>query len=147
MNYSNGTKGFFEWLKDKQPQLYAKVAEGFQPPQVGVGGMYDIAEDPATKTTETPMSTGIMSSITNLVNVAAQGYLTKQQMDAQKQLLDVQLQRASQGLPPLNINPAQYGLTPQIGVGLSPQTQSLVMWGGGLLLAALVLPKLLGGRR
>lgn len=146
MNYSNGTKGFFEWLKDKQPELYARVAQGFQSPQNGVGDVA-IAEDPATASSTTPMSSGVMSSISNLVNVAAQAYLTKSQMDAQKSLLDVQLQRAAQGLPPLNINPSQYGLTPQIGVGLSPQTQSLVMWGGIALLAALVLPKLLGGRK
>jgi len=59
--------------------------------------------------------------------------------DAQRQLLKVQLQRASQGLPPLNSS--QYGLGANVNVGVSPEVQTLLKWGGAALLAALIVPK------
>lgn len=50
--------------------------------------------------------------------------------DSQRRLLNVQLQRAQQGLPPLSTD--QYGLG--LNVGLSPETTKLI--GFGLLGAA-----------
>ena len=61
--------------------------------------------------------------------------------DAQRKLLSVQVQRASQGLPPLNS--AQYGIGASVNVGLSPDVQRMLWIGGAGLLAVLVLPKLL----
>lgn len=60
--------------------------------------------------------------------------------DAQRQLLKVQIQRASQGLPPLNTS--QYGVGANVNVGVSSDTQRMVLIGAGLLAAAFVLPKL-----
>ncbi len=49
----------------------------------------------------------------------------------QKQILGVQMDRARQGLPPLDMS--QYGMG--VNIGLSPATQKMVMMlGGGLLL-------------
>lgn len=44
----------------------------------------------------------------------------------QKQLLDVQIERARAGLPPLDVS--QY--TPGVAVGLSQSTKDLVVYGG-----------------
>lgn len=52
----------------------------------------------------------------------------------QRELLQVQVERARNGLPPLNAS--QYGMG--VNVGVSPDTQKLIMWGGAALLAALV---------
>lgn len=57
--------------------------------------------------------------------------------DSQRRLLDVQLQRAQQGLPPLDAG--QYGLG--VSLGLSPDVQKLLMIGGGALLLLFVLSR------
>lgn len=49
----------------------------------------------------------------------------------QKQLLDVQVERARNGLAPLDAS--QYA--PGVKVGLSPEVQKLMMWGGIAALA------------
>ena len=48
----------------------------------------------------------------------------------QKQLLDVQIQRAKAGLPPLNVS--EYA--PGVQVGVDSSTQRLLMMGGALAL-------------
>lgn len=59
----------------------------------------------------------------------------------QKQLLDVQVNRAKQGLPPLNVS--QYGLGVQ--VGLDSNTR-LAIFGGVAVLGALLLTSMRGRR-
>lgn len=54
--------------------------------------------------------------------------------DAQRRLLNVQLDRAARGLPPLNAS--QYGLG--VNVGLSPETLRVVGF-AGLAIAALLI--------
>jgi hypothetical protein len=49
--------------------------------------------------------------------------------DSQRKLLNVQMQRAQQGLPPLDSG--QYGLG--VSMGLSPDTQKLLLYGVGAL--------------
>lgn len=75
-----------------------------------------------------------LDSITRAISTLAMA-------DAQRKLLNVQIQRASQGLPPLNS--AQYGIGASVNVGVAPETQRMLLIGGGLLLAAIVVPKLL----
>lgn len=60
----------------------------------------------------------------------------------QKQLLDVQVDRARQGLPPLNTN--QYGAG--INVGVSQDTQKLLMYGAIGLGALFVFSTLMKGK-
>lgn len=56
--------------------------------------------------------------------------------DQQRRLLNVQIDRASKGLPPLDLtNYTGVG----VRVGLSPQTQTLLIYGGLALLAVLLL--------
>lgn len=69
-------------------------------------------------------------------------YVTAQKMatalimtDQQRRLLNVQIDRAQKGLPPLDLtNYTGVG----VRVGLSPQTQQLVIYGGLALLALLL---------
>lgn len=57
----------------------------------------------------------------------AQSYILA---DSQRKLLNVQLARAEQGLPPLDSS--QYGLG--VSLGLSADTQKWIMYGAGALL-------------
>jgi hypothetical protein len=59
--------------------------------------------------------------------------------DSQRKLLNVQMQRAQQGLPPLDSG--QYGLG--VSMGLSPDTQKLLLYGVGALALVMLLPALL----
>lgn len=52
----------------------------------------------------------------------------------QKEILQVQVERAKQGLPPLNASQLAAG----VNVGLSPEVQRMVWIGGAALLAAVV---------
>ena len=54
----------------------------------------------------------------------------------QFQLMQLNIERAKQGLPPIDI--ASYSGV-GVNVGLSPDTQKLIMWGGAALLAVLLL--------
>jgi hypothetical protein len=96
----------------------------------------------------TPSSqAGIFSQLATAVG----GFmLTKQQLDTQNKIVNVQLQRAQQGLPPLNINTLQAGLPqPTVRFGLSSDTSQMVLYGLLGLGALFVLPQLFkrGGRR
>lgn len=54
------------------------------------------------------------------------------------QVSQINIQRAQRGQPLLN--PSQISaLSPRVNVGMSADTKNLVLWGGGLLLAALAL--------
>ena len=55
--------------------------------------------------------------------------------DYQRRILNAQLERARQGLPPMQ--PSEYA--PAINVGLSPQTRNLLIYGGLALVAVLLL--------
>jgi hypothetical protein len=76
-------------------------------------------------------STSGQSWVQTLSNLASSLVLA----NSQRQLLNVQLQRAQQGLPPLDAS--QVGLG--VSVGISSQTQKLVMLGGAALLIVLFL--------
>lgn len=82
----------------------------------------------AAKTND-PASVGWLSALANAVPKALQLYNAQQ-------IAAVNIQRAQQGLAPLN--PALYG--PQVGVALSPGTSSLILY-GAIGLGALVLIK------
>lgn len=72
-----------------------------------------------------------LSSIDSAVSAATQAYLGVQQSKDAQTLFNVNLQRAQQGLAPLNANPSAYGIvSPQVNVGLSSSTQTLLIAGG-----------------
>lgn len=98
-----------------------------------------VSSDPTIANASTSSaSPSWLSSIGSAVTAATQAYLGLQQSKDAQTLFDTNLQRAQQGLAPLNANPTAYGImAPSVNVGLSPGVQSLLMYGGiglGLIL-------------
>lgn len=149
---SYGARGFFEWMKKAQPGLYSQFKRKFQP--AGLGDIWDeVARtstsslDPATTASNAPMQSGVASSIKDIVLGIGQAYLTKNQVDAQNKILNIQLDRAQRNLPPLNIDPSTYGLQPTIRAGLAPDTQKLFIYGGAALLGVMLFGSYFKHRR
>lgn len=151
---AKGAHGFLLWLKNRQPWLYARVKDRLTVPNLkGLG--IDIND---TQLTAINLDTGLIpqptvaatsgwsNTIQNVLTTAASAYLTKTQLDAQKKILNMQLDRARQGLPPLDIDPSQYGV-PSVKVGLSSDTSKVLLWGGVSFAALLVLLSFTGRRQ
>lgn len=131
---ATGTKGFLQWLKVSMPALYAETQKEFKGAAnlQGLGFLGDVV----AAATEAPASKTFSQTIQDLATMVGQVYLTKEQLAAQRQVLTMQLQRAQAGLPPLDIDPLQYGV-PRAEVGLTSGTRDLLIYGGigfGLLL-------------
>lgn len=142
---TTGTRGFLEWMRANQPKIYAAFAKQLNTSSV-VSGLGAVG-DPIADSTTAATSQNWADSLQQLFMVASQAYLTKEQLSAQRKLLDVQLARAQQGLAPLDINMSQYGIAPSVGVGMTPDTKRFLTWaaiGAGVFFLA---PRLLGSRR
>lgn len=140
-----GTKGFLVWLQRALPKTYRVVKKDLQQ-SAQLSGIGLI--EPTQTANETPMSSSLATTLKELAQVAAQTYLTKEQIDAQQKILNIQLQRAQQGLAPLAIDPTTYGLpSPSIGVGLTGDTQKTLLYIAGGFGVLLLFKTLMGGRR
>lgn len=137
-----GLRGFFAWLGATQPAIaravFVKLNRGST--LAGLG----ITAPAAVTATEKPAAQSTVDKIKDLILGASQAYLTYEQMRAQKKVMDTQLSRAQAGLPPLDLNMEQYGLTgPSVNVGLNDTTRKVLIYGGIGLAAVYLLPKLL----
>lgn len=142
-NLPGGMKGFLAWLQKTQPRIHERLSEQLRSTELS--GLGVTAPD---QTSTAPAATSTVDKIKDMILALSQGYLTFEQMNAQKKVLDLQLSRAQQGLPPLNLDMQQYGLTgPSINVGMSADTKKVLMYGGIGLAAVLLLPKFLRGRK
>lgn len=140
----SGTKGLLLWLKRRNPQLYAKVRERLPAQMAGMGIV--ISVDPVQTSTTAPPSSKLVDTINSVAQTLAQAYLTKEQIDAQKKILSLNISRAQQGLPPIDSNMPGYGLQPSIGVEIGDKTQELMKYAMYGLGAFLVL-RLITARR
>lgn len=123
---AKGTKGFFIWLQRNMPRTYKDVQRELRTAgQLSGFGATDLI----AQSSEVPITKSLAQTIQDIATIAAQGYLTKKQIDAQQDILKMQLLRAQQGLPMEDINLAQYGLQPSVGVGVTPETKQLLIWG------------------
>lgn len=131
-----GIKGFFAWLRAKQPHIYGRVI-----PQFGEGALGDLGlSAPEVLATEKPVGSNVIDTIKDIVLGVSTAYLTAEQMRAQRKILDMQLKRAQAGLAPLDINPADYGASgPSVQVGVTSDTKQLLIYGGLVAIAAWVL--------
>jgi LPXTG-motif cell wall-anchored protein len=104
---AKGTKGFFLYLRENLPQVYDEVAK-----QISDSGSLQGfgAVDPVASSSETPPSQNLANAISSIADTVSKVYLSQQQADAQSQIVATQLARAQAGLPPLNLNPAAYGI-------------------------------------
>lgn len=141
-NLPAGMKGFLAWMAREQPILHSRLINRIQSGTLGDMGLTAPVNTDSTQ----PVSSSLADTIKNTVLALSQGYLTYEQTQAQKKVLDLQLQRAKQGLPPLDINSESFGVGPSVSVGLSPSTKQLLMWGGIGLGAVILLPRLLARR-
>lgn len=84
--------------------------------------MPDITYNPTdTDLTETGDIFSVGTQVLNVINTA--------------QIRQINIERAKQGLPPIDSS----AIAPQVNVGLSPETQRLILFGGIALIAFLVL--------
>ncbi len=140
-----GMRGFFAWLGTTQPSIARAVLVKLRRP-ANLGALGIAAPEQVT-TTQTAVAPSTADKIKDLVLGVSQAYLTYEQMQAQKKVMDLQLERARSGQPPLDINMEQYGLVgPSVSVGLSPQTKQLLTYGAVGLAAVYLLPKFLRKR-
>jgi hypothetical protein len=118
-----------------------------QPQLIGVDpGAFDLTV-PAGITsaidasTSAPASSTFSDIVSSLATAWGATQLSKQQLNTQQQITNIQLQRAQAGLPPLNIDTAGLGL-PGINVGVSSSTQNTILLFAAILGGAFIIPKL-----
>ncbi len=144
--YSTGLRGFWAWARVNNPRLYAAGLPAIRQRTAMAGlGITGTAADAAVSSDNVgPTDPSIIDKVKEILMGVSQAYLTNEQMQAQKKVLDMQLQRAQAGLPPLDINMQQYGLTgPSVGVAIAPDTMRMLGWGAAALAAVYLIPKLL----
>lgn len=147
-NLPPGMKGFFMWLNRTQPAVHARVVKALARPSLSGLGITAPDATPSVMDSTKPAASTTADKIKDIVLALSQGYLTVQQMNAQKKVLDMQLERAKQGLPPLALDMQQYGLTgPQVSVGVSSDTKSMLGIGAAVLAGVYLLPKFLRRKR
>ena len=144
IEYPSGMRGLFAWMRTRAPRMYAKAFPAVKASALSGIGLTDDVTSAAQVTTETgPVSTGVADRIKDILMGVSQAYLTAEQMKMQKKVIDTQIARAQAGLPPLDIDLSRYGVGPSATVGVSADTQRLLLWlvaGAG---AIYLVPKLL----
>ena len=148
-----GVPGFFEWVQRRQPYLLTRAVQkklSKIPTGAGVAGLGLTDPQPLLSTvsvntslvsspTVTSSGGGLTDILSTLLMGAGQVILTKQQLDAQKQVLNLQLDRAKAGLPPLDLDPTTYGLPgPTVKLGVDAETKTLLLIAGGVAAAGFV---------
>ena len=143
--YGTGLRGFFNWMRVKDPRMYALAMPAIKTRSAlsGLGITGDAATAAASVSESGPVAPSITDKVKDILTTLSQAYLTNEQLKAQRKVLDFQLKRAQQGLPPLDINMSQYGLTPTAQVGLTSDTKNLLIWGGAALAAVFLIPRLI----
>lgn len=140
---TTGAAGFLQWLQRYQPQLYAQIKGQLPKNMAGFG---EVATTSAASTQGA--SPSWLQTVQNIIGAAGQAWLTKQQVDAQKDILRMQLDRAASGLAPLDIDPSKYGLPgANVSLGLTPDIKKMLMYGGIGIVALIFLPKILHAGR
>lgn len=142
--YEPGMRGLFQWMRVRAPRLHAKAYPAVKASALSGIGITDDVTSAAQVTTETaPVSSGIAQRIKDILMGVSQAYLTAEQMKMQKKVIDTQIARAQAGLPPLDIDLSRYGVGPSATVGISQDTQRLLLWVAAGLGAVYLVPKLL----
>ncbi len=114
------------WMEQQYPGSKQKVLETVGAPTLG-------AADTA----------GDVPWYSKIIDAAGQVATTYFQSKVQKETTDLQIERARQGLPPLDLS--RYGAAPittQVDFKMSPQTKMLIWAGVAILGAVLLIPTL-----
>ncbi len=150
-----GARGFLKWLKIALPSVYKGIEpdikrlnlEARSANMAGVGAFGEAGASFEVPANSSPASSSWTDNLSKLISAYGQYKLTDAQLTTVRKITDANLARAQQGLAPLPYDASQLGLAPTVNFGLSNDASRLVMIGGGILAAIVVLPKLLGGRR
>lgn len=130
---------YVQWFRSNVPGFKQVMDTAPSPVRAGLAGLAIVGPDDGSSTTSTAVATSDDSFdwgnlIKSLGTAASQYMMTDAQIKANQQITTIQLQRAQQGLPPLPISQlqSQYGITttPTANVGIAPDTQKLLMYGG-----------------
>lgn len=143
----NSVWSFMEWFRASSPAMYdallARAPELTDPVQVVTSGALDpksstkslLSGLDETTTEVTTTSAPATDWGTQILDFTKSVFPVYYQHRAQRDILEANLKRAEQGLPPLDPS----GVAPQVNFGLSPGVQKLAMWGiGGLILMGLI---------
>ena len=114
---------YVQWVQKTYPNLYRAAIRQVGPPPAG--GLGDVA------TTNVSFTDWLSNMGNTLVDLAPQ-YL---QYQMQQDLMEMQLQRAQQGLPPANV--ADY--SPVLRVEAGPETQQAITTGIGQYVAPMLI--------
>jgi hypothetical protein len=141
-----GWPGFMGWLQATHPALYnhARVMNG----EFVMAAENDHSAGsrilPGLSGDEAPPAAN-PSAVERFIAVATQAAGAILPLVQQQKVLKMQLARAKQGLPPLDVGAY---IDPNQGVqfGINPATQKTVLWLGGGLVGALLLSRMLGRR-
>jgi len=144
MQYPHGMRGLFAWMRVRAPRLYVKAHPAIRASALsGIGLTSDVTNAAAVTSETGPVNSGTAQRVKDILLGISQAYLTAEQMKMQKKVIDTQIARAQAGLPPLDIDLSRYGVGPSATVGVSADTQRLLLWlvaGAG---AIYLVPKLL----
>lgn len=143
---------YMRWLKTAQPYFYKIVVDKYPSAKQleGLGLTAEPGSDVSIEQskTESAVNASWSDTIKNLLTTASQVYLTKEQIDAQKKLNDIQLDRVARGLSPLNIDPTTMGLPgPTVSFGMSADTKKMLTYGGIAAAALFLFHSLMGRKR
>ena len=147
--YANDREKYLSWLQQNRPRVYAELQQlvpafglGDLPAQIDFTNL-PTADDTGTSV-DSPSNQAVDSSspsfttvVSGLANALVQGY-------SQKKVLDVQLARAQQGLPPLDT--AYLSDSTSLKAGVDQSTQRTLLMLGGLVVGGLVLSTVLKRR-
>lgn len=127
---------FVDWLKTMNPEIYSALVSQLESGTVG-------ATSPTTATT--PLWQRIVSGLSTLTATVAGAR-------AQRDILNLNIQRAEQGLPPVDaasmapVVRTEVAITPEMAADLRQGANKALMY-GGIAVAALFLWKLFAKRR
>lgn len=136
-----GLPGFVGWLAATHPALYNRVAVSV-PNQLnaiesmGASGSHLMGDAPTTA----PSVSG--TALQQFVSTVAQAGAAVLPLIQQQKVLKLQLQRAQQGLPPLDVG-AYIDPNAGLNVGINPATQKVLLWLGGGVVGAWLLTRLM----
>jgi hypothetical protein len=161
-NASRGFKGFIGWMQEVHPRLYSIMTAtegdfiagqenarssgsmlsglGLVDPSTNIMGQE--VSPGSTVSASSPPTGSVVDQFIQSVTRAAAVLLPLSQ---QQKVLNLQLQRAKAGLPPLNVG-AYIDQNSGINVGVTPATQKTLLYLGGGLAAAWVLTRFLKHR-
>lgn len=104
---------------------------------VDPGALQTVSIDTSTAANSGPSSTSVTSGIASIINSVAQVALTANQVNNQNKIVNMQLQRAAAGLPPLPISLGANGV-PMVGVSAGISSGSMLVI-GAIALGAMLL--------